>query len=90
MSRPQVLGQLILEMFLLIIHPSAGFHKTKSVFGCTFVTILFKCLINNCLWGDLEELSKTIYDETVKIYKQFLQRKRQGETEVGGCSFQHL
>ena len=77
MSRPQVWGQLISEMFWPIIHPSAGSHKTKSVFACTFVMI-------TVLWGNLEEPSKTIYDEAVKIYKQFLERRRQVEKRGGG------
>ena len=75
------MGQLILEMFLLKIHLSAGSHKTKSVLGRSFKMILFN---SHWLWGDVEELSKTIYDEMVKIYKQFLERKRPSR-EGGVC-----
>lgn len=61
MSRLQALGQLIYEVFLLIIHPSDGSHKTKSVFACTSVRILFKHLIDYQLHWDLEEPSKKLY-----------------------------
>ena len=38
----------------------------------------------------MEEPSKTIYDETVKIYKQFLERRRVSREKGWGVSFQHL
>lgn len=71
------MGQLILKTFLLLIHVSAGSHQ-KSVFGCTSVRILFKCLIDYHLYCNLEKLSKNYIGlNSVEIYIQFLERKRQ-------------